>query len=143
MKRVWDFENHADSIAITGMNGETLTYTELSALSGSLFGSDKSPGLVLMLSANTIGAIAGYAAALYASHPVMLLSSELSHDLIKHVLKTYRPPFLMIPGKLLSDYPNMKIMGQCFDYTLLLTNYPPADINPELAVRLSTSGSTG
>ena len=82
--------------------------------------------LVLLLADNTYDTLTTYFACLAAKHPVILLSSSLSDDVIQQLITTYQPNWLFRPHQ--------------NPVQLTTKQHHFAD---ELAVMLTTSGSTG
>lgn len=98
--------------------------------------------LVFILCQNTLGALKGYVASLCNEIVPLLLDKELDSELLKGLLETYQPEFLWTP----KDKADQFIYEQCGeedDYVLLKTGYEKGGLHKELALLLTTSGSTG
>ena len=144
MDRIWEFEKYGPKPALTDDMGTTVTYSELESACGKVCGSVQENGLVMMFCSNTVGSVTGYMAFINNGFPVMMLSAGLSSDLKSNLLKTYRPPLLMLPEKQVGDYPFMTEVLRFYDYVVLKTNYTELyPVNPKLGLLLTTSGSTG
>ncbi|MCM3389792.1 AMP-binding protein [Ureibacillus chungkukjangi] len=91
--------------------------------------------LVLILSKNQIEYIGAYVSALNQNHAVMLMSADTNTDLLDHIVREYKPYWI--------------IGDQCFDgyrQNELIQEKITEDniqIHTDLAVLLSTSGTTG
>lgn len=98
--------------------------------------------LVFSFCKNTIGSLAGYVAFLSAGIVPLLLSSQLEQNLVEILLDTYRPNYVWVPAE-----QKDKFCGECvfekYDYTLLYYSSDKIEIYKELALLLTTSGSTG
>ena len=82
--------------------------------------------LVLLLADNSYDTLKTYLACLVAKHPVILLSSSLSDDVVLQLIATYQPNWLFRP-----HHAPVQLTAKQHHF---------AD---ELAVMLTTSGSTG
>ncbi|MDX5312589.1 MAG: AMP-binding protein, partial [Rhodococcus sp. (in: high G+C Gram-positive bacteria)] len=81
--------------------------------------------LVLVVGANTVDAIVAYLAALSAGHPVLLVPGDRP-DALAATIEAYRPDVVVDGGRLEE-----------------LAEGTGHDLHPDLALLLSTSGSTG
>ena len=149
MGKLWDFESFADSPALIGDTGVTLTYRDLTALSDDIetavggTASEAGP-LVMFICRNTLGALSGYAALINRGYPMLPLSAELPTEMRKELMNAYRPRYLLLPGELRGEYPAMREVCGIRDYVLLKTNYrEDFPVHPALGLLITTSGSTG
>lgn len=123
-----------------------LSYADLARRSDA-FGACLAPqGLLCLLAANRTAAIVGYLGALRMGVPVLLLNTDLHADLLSQLLAVYQPQYLWGPAEKLSDIPELP-QGQSVlaadGYTLLSTGWQPAPMHDNLALLMTTSGSTG
>ena len=111
---------------------ETLSYAGLSE-AVSKTASDITTGMprpLVMLSAqNTVASVVAYLACLVANTPVMMVDAALNDDLKNTLIKTYHPNLLISTN---GQVPVLDIISST-----------PTPTHPDLAVLLSTSGSTG
>jgi acyl-coenzyme A synthetase/AMP-(fatty) acid ligase len=84
--------------------------------------------LVFLLVANTVRSVSAYLALLEAGHAVLLLDAETSGDILRSLGAAYRPDAILRPDR---------------EEPVELTGQGGHDLHPDLAVLLSTSGSTG
>ena len=143
MDRIWDFGAFGRNTAMIDDTGVTVRYDELEALQDQLSGI--CPGaLTMMMCENSIGALSGYAALLNGGHPMLMVSAELSEDMRREIMNTYRPGMIFAPRALRGDYPYMTELRTVDSYVLLRTNYSETfPVHPALGQLLTTSGSTG
>jgi acyl-CoA synthetase (AMP-forming)/AMP-acid ligase II len=133
----WNFSSEEQKFAvITSKN--SYTYKELNETIDTkrqdLSGSNKS--LVLMLCKQDFDVLAMYIAALRSNHAVMLLDNDMDELLLEDIIKIYKP--LWIYGSCNSkDY---HMVGKLL---WKRNESPNAIIHPDLAILLSTSGTTG
>lgn len=126
MDSFWDFDiSLSDKIAFVN-HSRTVTYRELEELiqlKSKILPQHRS--LIFLQMSNDIEAIVWYLACLKYNHPVLLLDSELSRDLFQILITSYKPNYIIENNQLVSNNPS-KI-----------------DLHTDLALLLSTSGSTG
>ncbi|MGE7944150.1 AMP-binding protein [Lysinibacillus xylanilyticus] len=91
--------------------------------------------LVLLLCKNTIDILATYISAMNSEHAVMLLASDINCELLANIVDTYQPKWIV--G--LNSYQGYEI----YQNKLVRTKEVATNIHPELAMLLSTSGTTG
>ncbi|WP_312162781.1 AMP-binding protein [Phenylobacterium sp.] len=122
-------EEHGQALAVVTDAGERLTYAEL-AERADAFARALPPGRRLMLieAANELPPLVAYLAALRHGHPVIMAGGEGGGQL-QRTIETYRPSLRFF-----------KAGGR---WTAEPGPDGPRDLHPDLAVLLSTSGSTG
>lgn len=91
--------------------------------------------LILIICDQTVDCIAAYAYAMNSPHAVMLLSSDIHQELLSSIIEQYQPYWII--G--LSSWSGYTLSGQQL-VRQLPTQY---EIHDELALLLSTSGTTG
>lgn len=91
--------------------------------------------LVLILCSNTIEILAAYVSALNSGHAVMLVSGDLNEELLKQITEQYEPYWIV--G--LSTYEGYTLVED----KLVRLQQSDVVIHPDLALLLSTSGTTG
>jgi acyl-CoA synthetase (AMP-forming)/AMP-acid ligase II len=122
--------DHGQRIALRSEHGVTITYADLAGRVDALapaFGSGRR--LVLIAAANTIDTITCYLAALRSGHVVLLTSAD-QPDHLAGLVDRFDP-----------DNVCLERAGAMTIQTR--TDRPAHDLHPELALLLSTSGSTG
>jgi len=124
-------------------NERKLTYTELQRLADSYQFASEGKELIVLLGDNEIEIVAAYIAALQLRHAVMLLSPTLNRELLAQIISNYKPTWIVAmnsDGELwFQDY----VQHDTMDKVLVRQENIVADIHSELAVLLSTSGTTG
>lgn len=117
-------------------NEQTYTYRQLAQQSSKFIFNSTQKELILILPKNTVQILASYIAALDSSHAVMLLNNDINKELLVKIIEQYRPKWIV--GDLnISGYKSEKLLLTRIDET---ANYK---IHADLAVLLSTSGTTG
>ncbi len=127
----WDKSIIDDKIAVIAQSGEQLSYSELYSMAD-VFASRMLPrSLVFIYAGNNIPSLAAYLGCLRNGHVCLLVSSALNESLRLTLEETYQPDYIYAPN----------VDGS---YELKQTGNPrKVELNPELALLLSTSGSTG
>ena len=126
-KRYWEFSpEHLKNIAIVDEEGSEISFAMLAEEVNEFI--NKLPDyktLIFSKVSNSKASIVTYLACLKAEHPLLLLDSNLSEDLLDNLVACYRPNLICSEGKIEKRH-NDKLK-----------------LNPKLALLLSTSGSTG
>jgi acyl-CoA synthetase (AMP-forming)/AMP-acid ligase II len=141
---MWDFERFPDKTALKDENGSVLTYKELDERTSALQNAIGGRCLVFCLCKNTIGSVIGYAACINGRIVPVLLNAHLESELLGNLLDIYKPKFLWVPEEREEDFPGTEPAWKESGYVLLKTDYGVEhELYPELALLLTTSGSTG
>jgi len=139
---MWNFEKFAKSVAAIDEDGRCVFYLELLDLQHK-FENKIGRALVFNLCRNSLGSLAGYAAMINAYVVPVLIASDLDRDLLMRLYETYKPEYLWLPDDMKEAFGETEEIHSCFGYTLVKTGNPPVKLHDELALLLTTSGSTG
>ncbi len=136
---LFDFTPFLSNTAIETDSGERLTYKELQAEVDSMKGYLHPDKLAFCLCSNTIPAVIGYIAFIQKGVATVMLDAEKDADLLNNLLTIYRPNYIWAPkgkvsGKVLLNYQHYVMIEYSIDHI---------EIHPDLALLLTTSGSTG
>lgn len=131
-----------EKLAALQEDGSSLTYGELADFCGELAGIMEPSSLVFSLCRNTIGALAGYVAFLSARVVPLLLSDRLDQELLTYLLDTYQPDYLWVPAGQRQQFEGKSVCER-YGYVLLSFVREKKEIHKDLALLLTTSGSTG
>lgn len=144
MKKVWNLEKHAGKTALLDEFGKSLSYDRLNKEADALAHAVGKRCLVFSLCRNEIGSVIGYISFINNGIVTGLLNSNLDEELLNNLISSYKPAFLWVPKDQLHQFSNMKAQYETYDYVLLDTGFnPDYPIYEELALLLTTSGSTG
>ena len=135
-------KHNPDSIAVIDDSGSVATYQELIRFSGT-FSNYLSPrSFIFILSENSLGALAGYVAALSSKIVPLILSAQTDKEQLQELYRIYQPAFIWLPesSKNFKDY---DAIFKCYNYKLIQTNETSPKLHPDLSLLLPTSGSTG
>lgn len=143
MDRIWDFEQFGKSVAIQDEFGNQVAYDALNSEAQRLAGAVGKRCLVFSLCRNEIGSVVGYVSFLSNGIVPVMLNSHLDGKLLDNLLSTYHPSFLWTPEDQVGQFEAEKVYS-AYGYALLKTNYEKTyPLYEELALLLTTSGSTG
>ncbi|ASY77678.1 AMP-binding protein [Pectobacterium polaris] len=129
------------ALAAIDEQGRQLSYGELCTQGKLLSAQIPAGSLVFLFSENTFGSLIGYVGFLNHGIVPLMLDKNLDKELCERLLSTYRPAYLWRPqGE----------NGQCQDAIFSLENYELVPtglvqypLHQDLALLVSTSGSTG
>ncbi len=131
-----------ENVAAISNNGNKVTYGDLMSFSNRVMDVLPERSLVFSLCHNTIGSLMGYVAFLSTRNVPLLLSADLDKELLHYLLDTYQPNYLWMPQKMADKFDGNVVMSE-YGYSLLSYSDKKIDMYPELALLLTTSGSTG
>jgi long-chain acyl-CoA synthetase len=139
------FDNYSAQILLSGDINATYAQVKEELQNG--FEIEENSLVVLAVSDGTAGLLA-YLSCILASAVILPLPEQLGEDRLNNVISTYRPAYVVSKGSInLPDGVGVKSVRQLtlFSKALLLYEIenPTKDIPSELALLLSTSGSTG
>lgn len=128
--------------------GRRYTLADLSAAGERLAGAVGGHRLVFLLCENTPGTLLGYLGCLKAGAVPLLLDAHIAPELLRGLAETYRPGFVYVPGDLPGEtraalegfVPALEIEDSVL---LRRPGERGPELHPELALLLTTSGSTG
>ncbi|MBQ7635780.1 MAG: AMP-binding protein [Lachnospiraceae bacterium] len=141
---LWDLKQFGDNTALLDEMGVTLTYAQLNAEVETLSNAVGRRCLVFCLCENSIGSVLGYVAFMNAGIVPLLLNRHLDLALLENLLSTYCPSYIWLPGEQTGQISRTEPVYEARGYCLLRTHYDKEyTLHPELALLLTTSGSTG
>lgn len=158
-----DFENR--DLVITDA-GQHVTYGEFHRFSEDFSANMSEGDLIFILCRNTLGSLLGYLTCLkYHIVPVMLEGNMAAENVVK-LMEEYEPKYLLVPKDRMEEFQGehndnvvlskqseesvffTRLKSEFFDYVLLenceqLKQEKKIALHPNLALLLTTSGSTG
>lgn len=138
-QQLFDFSSFINNIAIKTDCGEILTYDELQSEADRLKEFFNSKQLAFCLCSNTISSIVGYVAFIQAGVATVLLDAKKDRDLLNNLLSIYHPNFIWAPKEM--EFGN--VLAEMNGYALYNHSQTLININSDLSLLLTTSGSTG
>lgn len=144
MGRIWDLERFSANSALLDEFGNSLTYGQLMVESDAVAENVGRRCVVFSLCRNELGSIIGYVGFMNNSIVPVLLNSHMEEELLSNLLESYSPSFLWVPKDQMNQFSEMENKYEAYGYCLLKTGFGKEyKLNDELALLLTTSGSTG
>lgn len=141
---MWNFDSFANNIAVITETGEHISYSKLAQYCSELAVNIKKRCLVFNLCKNELGSLVGYVGALNARIVPLMVKADLDEGLLNQLIKTYMPDYINLPADMVERFADCKIVYENLGYALLKTQYDSVyPLNDDLALLLTTSGSTG
>jgi len=134
---------HDKNTAFITHNGIKATYEELFLFSERIrkYISDKP--LIFTLCENTPGALLGYTAFISNGAVPLMLDAKIDTELLNNLLNIYKPNYIWLPDNMPVIFKSKEIVFSESGYSLHLFSSEKIALNPDLALLLTTSGSTG
>lgn len=140
---MWRFDKFTDNLAAIDDKGNCITYGQLEKLSNE-FNSICTRKLCFNICQNSIGSMAGYAAMINSGVVPVMVAEDMDKELLNDLLEKYKPQYIWIPDDRKEEYSDYEDILCDFGYTLKRTLFDEnIDLYDELALLLTTSGSTG
>ena len=146
--KIFNSEKINDYCVIT--SDRQYTYGEMLDFSEKIKKIIPSRSIVLSLCENSTGSVFGYAAFLYAECVPIMVNACTDISLIQNIANKYLPQYIWIPNSAIEFFSSHEASVEISDYGYSLlrislrstvSRYPQP--HPDLALLLSTSGSTG
>ena len=138
---MWNFDYYLDSTACIDEDGGETTYAEIVAASERISKLVKPRDLVFSFCENRAGSLVGYVSFLSNRIVPLLLDSGMQDDLASGLVEAYQPSFIWAPEH--KTIPGYKTIFSDWGYKLLETGLKAFPLHDELALLVTTSGSTG
>lgn len=140
---MWDTERYSNNIAVIEENGNQVTYAELENYNKDLAANIPKRCLVFNICTNNMGSLVGYLSFLKNRIVPLMINNDLDKDILIELISKYKPAYIYAPsGFEFSD--KYEVVYSRLDYSLLKTGHSSdVAMNDDLALLLSTSGSTG
>lgn len=135
----------ANRLAVLDDSGQMLSYGELAQTTERVASLVPARTVALVLVRNTLGCVAAIIALIKTGVVPILLDANVAKETVQIYVDRYHPEVLVLPNTKGADYPSMRCLISIFDYVLLSSGYETSNNlpHPDLALLLSTSGSTG
>jgi long-chain acyl-CoA synthetase len=140
----FNVQHHLNKTAIITDDGKHILYGDIDDFSGSILKIIQHRCLVFCLCQNTPGSVCGYFSFITNRIVPVMLDSKINTESLSGLIKLYKPQYLWLPDHRLKDFQQGKIVFTGYDYFLVkLDGNPDFPLHTDLAMLLSTSGSTG
>ncbi len=132
-----------DHAAVTDAFGKMITYADLDGCADEIGASAAARSLVFAFCKNEIGSVAGYVSFLKNKIVPVLLKADMERELRNDLIEAYQPGYLYVPEGMETEFPKYEAVWKNYGYRLLKTRFGSVNLHKELALLLTTSGSTG
>lgn len=140
MWNLLEFENH---IAFVDEKGDSCTYARLHERAEELAGHIGGRCLVFSLCSNSMGSVLGYVTFLNHGIVPLMLDEHIDRTLLANFLSMYRPDYLWLPDRDAEHFEGQVVYGTCGYSLLKRPDTHVFSLHDDLALLLTTSGSTG
>jgi acyl-coenzyme A synthetase/AMP-(fatty) acid ligase len=140
---VWNFNLFLQSTAIVDETGNRYTYSDLKTESDKLSKAVGVRALTFNLCSNEKGSLLGYVSFINNGIVPVMLDIGLNPEMLNKLIENYKPDYLWLPCHIADEFTYEKVYS-AWDYVLLKTeNDHTFMLHDDLALLLTTSGSTG
>ena len=143
---MFKLDRYKDNIAVITDKGERLSYEELAAEAKTFADAVPQKGLLFCLCENRLGSFIGYVACMEHKIPIVLLDGSKDLSVLKNLMEIYQPEYIWVETAKVGEIGGETIYNYA-TYSLQRMQYEveveKPEIYPELALCLTTSGSTG
>lgn len=140
---MWNLTKFKNNTAVITEEGQKISYDDLSKSCDDLIKNISKRCLVFNLCSNKIGSLVGYVGFLNAKITPLMLDANLDKDLLENFLELYKPDYIWLPSEMDNNF-SFEVIYSDLDYSLMKTPYNSEfELYEELALLLTTSGSTG
>lgn len=129
--------------ALISEDGAVLAYSAVAAEADAFGSRLPTTGLVFLLGDNNEEAVLGYIGCLRAHVPAGLFSAGLHGSFLAALLAAYRPACVWLPQTRAGEIHGATEVYRSRKYVLVRTEFPPSPAHEDLALLVTTSGSTG
>lgn len=140
---MWNLLEFEHNTALVNEKGESCTYTQLYEESRELAQNIGGRCLVFSLCSNSIGSVLGYVTFLNHQIVPLMLDENVERSLLDSFLAEYRPDYLWLPQAQAASFDG-HVVYETRGYALLKrADMHSFSLHDDLALLLTTSGSTG
>lgn len=138
------FSIHEEKVAVITANNDVYTYQNLIEISDEIYGYINHKTLVFCLCKNQIGSLCGYISFISNKVVPLMLDASLNRELLRSLINTYQPEYLWLPYDIIDEFSFGQLIFSKLDFALIKLEYDKYfTLNDDLALLLTTSGSTG
>ena len=139
-----DIDQYSSSIALISEEYEQISYNSLILAADEIKEKIKGRCLVICVCQNNLESVAGYIGFLRGRIVPVMISDTLKPESFNKLLQIYKPKYIWMPNMNIDNFIEMEKIYHLNNYVLLKTHYViDYKLNDDLALLLTTSGSTG
>jgi acyl-CoA synthetase (AMP-forming)/AMP-acid ligase II len=135
----WDEINGKGNAVALTTNTKELTYVQMDEAARQITREIPARSFVFLVCKNCLASVAGYVGFLQKHIVPVLLNSTIDKGLFIELREHYQPQYIWCPDDFVEDDGNQAYEG----YKLVATSAEAPKMDDELAIMLTTSGSTG
>lgn len=143
---MFNLDKHKHNIAVITDRGERLTYEELVVATQTFVDAVQQKSLLFCQCENRLGSLVGYVACMEHHIPIVLLDGSKDLTVLQNLMAIYQPEYVWlstdkvdgIGGETIHSYASFSLQKMHYE-----NEVDKPEINSELALCLTTSGSTG
>ena len=143
---MFNLDKYKSNTAVITDRGERLTYEELAAVAKAFADAVPQKGLLFCQCENRLGSLVGYVACMEHHIPIVLLDGSKDLAVLQNLMTIYQPEYVWlstdkvdgIGGETIHSYASFSLQKMHYE-----NEVDKPEINSELALCLTTSGSTG
>ena len=136
-------KNKNKTAVITDDNS-SYSYEYIDSVATEVYNNIGHRSLVICLCANKIGSLVGYLSFISNKVVPLMLDASMDRGLLENLISTYNPEYVWFPTVMANQFTKGQIIYSILDYSLLkLSDKAIYDLHGDLALLLTTSGSTG
>lgn len=136
-----DMERYGERTAVTDENGRDYSYNELIEMGDSVAKAVGSRTIVFLVCENCVESIAAYTGFLRNRIVPILISPKIDEKMLEKLLSDYKPQYIFCNKFWHAEGEEITSVGG--HHLIKIAENPAPLLNPELAVLITTSGSTG
>ena len=141
LKKIERFDSN---ICFIDVNDKKVLYKNILMKSEKLSKDLEPRSLIFVLAQNHIEFFTSYVGFFRKGLVQMLLDPKISTFLLKELIETYMPNYIFLPNSRKNDLKNYEVLSNLDNHRILKLNESNSySLNKDLALLLSTSGSTG
>ncbi len=138
-----DIDQYADRTAVITEQGERLTYRQFLEDGDKLLQEIPARSVLFLICRNCLESVCAYIGALRKGVVPVMVNSGIDAQLYQQLYEAYHPSFVYAPRDW-SQHEDLPVLGGYRGFVLRSTEWEQDyELNPELALLLTTSGSTG
>lgn len=133
-----------DNTALIDENSKKYTYAQIFTLGNQILEKAQPRQILMLLCDNSVEAISTYVCALQKGIIPLMVNSSMSPELLLSIYDKYKPAYIFMKNNVCCFFKQYHCIHKVFNYQLFQADaFVDYLVNDELALLLTTSGSTG